>query len=329
MSVQESNGEQLPPAIFLMGPTASGKTDLAIELIRHLPLEIISVDSALVYRGMNIGTAKPDESILESAPHRLIDIRDPADSYSAAAFREDALSAMSEIVASGKFPLLVGGTMLYYRALSQGLSELPAADPVIRARLESELLHLGLQTLHRRLAEKDPLAASRIHANDTQRTLRALEVIELTGRPLSDLQQGGDGSVLPYRVLKLVRAPADRAVLHERIAQRFNSMLESGFEEEVHSLLARGDLSPDLPSMRSVGYRQMLQYLLGQYGWQEMVERGIIATRQLAKRQFTWLRAEADAHWLDEEADVLDQSLQLIRSQFPQMDWNHTVTERI
>jgi tRNA dimethylallyltransferase len=316
MSGPETKAESLPPAIFLMGPTASGKTDLAIELIRRLPLEIISVDSALVYRGMNIGTAKPDKTLLESAPHRLIDIRDPADSYSAAAFREDALSAMGEIVAAGKVPLLVGGTMLYFKALSQGLSELPAADPVIRARLESELLHFGLQTLHRRLAEQDPLAASRIHAHDTQRTLRALEVIELTGRPLSDLQQGGDGSVLPYQVLKLVRAPADRAVLHERIARRFRSMLESGFEGEVRALLARGDLSPDLPSMRSVGYRQMLQYLLGQFGWDEMVERGIIATRQLAKRQFTWLRAEQDTHWLNEEGDVVAQALQLILGGF-------------
>ncbi len=308
-----------------MGPTASGKTDLAIELIRHLPLEIISVDSALVYRGMDIGTAKPDEALLESAPHRLIDIRDPADSYSAAAFREDALAAMGEIVAAGKVPLLVGGTMLYFKALSQGLSDLPAADPAIRARLESELLHLGLQTLHRRLAELDPLAASRIHAHDTQRTLRALEVIELTGQPLSDLQQGGDGCVLPYRVLKLVRAPADRAVLHERIARRFRSMLEAGFEGEVRALLARGDLSPDLPSMRSVGYRQMLHYLLGQYGWEEMVERGIIATRQLAKRQFTWLRAEPDTHWLDEEGDVVAQSLQLILGEFPRLAGNHPV----
>ncbi|MET0065136.1 MAG: tRNA (adenosine(37)-N6)-dimethylallyltransferase MiaA [Candidatus Thiodiazotropha sp.] len=329
MSARESSGDHWPAAIFLMGPTASGKTDLAIELVRHLPLEIISVDSALVYRGLDIGTAKPDRAVLESAPHRLIDIRDPGDSYSAAAFREDALSAMQEIVDAGRVPLLVGGTMLYFKALSQGLSELPPADPALRARLESELLHLGLSSLHQRLSERDPQAAARIHSHDTQRTLRALEVIELTGRQLSELQQGGDASALPYRVLKLVRAPADRAVLHQRIARRFQAMLEAGFELEVRGLLARGDLSPDLPSMRSVGYRQMLQYLLGQIGRDEMVERGVIATRQLAKRQFTWLRAEAEAHWLDEEADVVAQSLELIHQHFPELTANHSVSERI
>jgi tRNA dimethylallyltransferase len=328
MTLQESTGGALPPAIFLMGPTASGKTDLAVDLIRHLPLAIISVDSALVYRGMDIGTAKPDASILDRAPHRLIDIRDPADSYSAASFREDALIAMEEIVAAGKIPLLVGGTMLYFKALTQGLSALPPANPVLRARLENELLHFGLETLHRRLAQRDPRAATRIHAHDTQRILRALEVIEETGRPLSELQQGGDGTELPYRVLKLVRAPGDRGVLHERIARRFREMLAAGFEQEVRGLLERGDLSPDLPSMRCVGYRQMLHYLLGQLTWDEMVERGIIATRQLAKRQFTWLRAEPQLHWLDEQGDVLAQSLDLIYRHFPELGGNHPATER-
>ncbi len=304
--------ESRPPAVFLMGPTASGKTDLAVELIKCLPLEIISVDSALVYRQMDIGTAKPDAELLAEAPHRLIDIRDPSQAYSAAEFREDALREMAEITTAGCIPLLVGGTMLYFRALEQGLSDLPKADAAIRARLESELTTLGLPRLHERLTRLDPVAAGRIHANDPQRTLRALEVIEITGRPLSELQAEDAGAPLPYRVLKLVRAPQDRGLLHRRIEARFQSMLEAGFEAEVKRLLARGDLSPELPSMRSVGYRQMLNYLLGRYSREEMIERAIIATRQLAKRQFTWLRADPDARWLDESGDVLNQALDLI-----------------
>jgi tRNA dimethylallyltransferase len=297
-----------------MGPTASGKTELAVELVKRLPLEIISVDSALVYRGLNIGSAKPDAALLRLAPHRLIDIRDPAQSYSAAEFREDALREMADITRQGRIPLLVGGTMLYFRALEHGLSDLPRADPAVRARLERELANLGLARLHRRLADLDPLAAERIHSNDPQRTLRALEVIEITGRPLSELQAQDRGESLPYRLLKLVRAPRDRTLLHERIETRFLKMLASGFEEEVKGLLRRGDLSPELPAMRSVGYRQMLNYLLGGCSREEMVERGIIATRQLAKRQFTWLRGDRGCHWLDEAGDVVQQAMALIQA---------------
>jgi tRNA dimethylallyltransferase len=314
--------EQRPPAVFLMGPTAAGKTDLAVELVRRLPLEIISVDSALVYRGMDIGTAKPDAALLREAPHRLIDIKDPTEPYSAAEFREDALREMAEITRHGRVPLLVGGTMLYFRALQQGLSDLPKADPGLRARLESELLVLGLAKLHARLAEKDPLAASRIHINDPQRTLRALEVIEITGRPLSALQAEDAGEPLPYRVVKLVRAPGERAELHRRIAQRFEQMLQMGFEAEVRGLLARGDLSPSLPSMRCVGYRQMLNFLMGETDREEMLERAIIATRQLAKRQYTWLRGDHDCHWLDASGDELQQAIDLIQHQFPEMTFN-------
>ncbi|MES9854519.1 MAG: tRNA (adenosine(37)-N6)-dimethylallyltransferase MiaA [Candidatus Thiodiazotropha sp. L084R] len=309
--------DQLPAAIFIMGPTASGKTELAVDLVHQLPVEIISVDSALVYRGMDIGTAKPDQETLREAPHRLIDILDPSESYSAAAFRQDALQEMAAIHAAGKIPLLVGGTMLYFKALTQGLSDLPSADPVIRKRLETELAKQGLNRLHQKLQRLDPDAALKIHANDTQRILRALEVIEITGRKMSELQQAGKGQILPYRVLKLVRAPKERALLHTRIAQRFEKMLAEGFEQEVRKLLSLGNLSPVMPSMRSVGYRQMLQYILGESSWDEMVEKGIIATRQLAKRQFTWLRAEQDCHWLDEGGDVLDQALGLISEQFP------------
>ena len=310
---------QLPPAVFLMGPTASGKTDLAVELVRRLPLEIISVDSALIYRGMDVGTAKPDQALLREAPHRLIDIRDPAESYSAAEFREDALREMAEITRTGRVPLLVGGTMLYFKALERGLAELPKADPALRARLEAELALLGLAKLHARLAELDPLAARRIHANDPQRTLRALEVIEITGRPLTDLQAEDAGEPLPYRVVKLVRAPGDRAELHRRIAVRFEQMLAMGFEAEVRGLLARGDLSPSLPSMRCVGYRQMLSFLMGMTERKEMIERAIIATRQLAKRQYTWLRADRECHWLDASGDELQQAIGLILHAFPEM----------
>jgi tRNA dimethylallyltransferase len=313
--------QDLPPALFLMGPTASGKTDLAVKLVEHLPLEIISVDSALVYRGMNIGSAKPGPDILLKAPHHLIDIRDPEDAYSVAEFREDALSAMREITSAGRVPLLVGGTMLYFRALQQGLSDLPKADPGLRARLETELQNLGLPRLHERLQALDPKAAQRIHPNDPQRTLRALEVIELTGRPITELQESSPGEVLPYRLLKLVLAPKDRTVLHNRIEQRFLRMLEQGFEAEVRALLQKRNLTPDLPSMRSVGYRQMLRYLLGELGWEEMVEKGIIATRQLAKRQFTWLRADHDCYWLDDErGDLLRQTQRLLRLHLPQIE---------
>jgi tRNA dimethylallyltransferase len=303
----------LPPAIFLMGPTASGKTELAVELVQRLPLEIISVDSALVYRGMDIGTAKPDAELLKRAPHRLIDIVDPVEAYSAAAFRQDALQAMAEITEAGNIPLLVGGSMLYFRALEHGLAELPAADPVLRARLDAEMRVLGIQKLHQRLQQLDAASAAKIHPNDPQRVLRALEVISITGRPLSELQAERQAEPLPFRLLKLVRAPRERAQLHQRIALRFQRMLEAGFEQEVAGLIGCGDLSPELPSMRSVGYRQMIKYLQGEYSREEMIERGIIATRQLAKRQFTWLRADKELIWLDEEVpDLLGQARELI-----------------
>ncbi|MES9937845.1 MAG: tRNA (adenosine(37)-N6)-dimethylallyltransferase MiaA [Sedimenticola sp.] len=313
--MDRNSEHDLPLAIFLMGPTASGKTDLAIALTEHLPCDIISVDSALVYRGMDIGTAKPSAEELARAPHRLIDICDPSESYSAAQFREDALREMAEITAAGRIPLLVGGTMLYFRALQYGLSELPAANATVRARLEQDAALHGWQAMHERLAAVDPAAASRIHPNDPQRIQRALEVYELTGKSLTELQDRDGEQKLPYRLVKLVRAPREREVLHQRIADRFHKMLAQGFEAEVRGLLQQGNLVPDMPSMRSVGYRQMLKYLLGEWDRETMIEKGIIATRQLAKRQFTWLRADTEAHWLDEEAgDVLGQALKIIRS---------------
>lgn len=282
----------LPPAIFLMGPTASGKTALAVELVKHFPLEIISVDSALVYRGMNVGTAKPDADLLRIAPHRLIDIRDPAEGYSAAGFREDALAAMADITAQGRIPLLAGGTFLYFRALECGLSGMPAADAAVRARLEAEAQQFGWSALHVRLATIDPQAASRIHANDPQRIQRALEVYELSGRPISDFHEQQEEVALPYRVLKLGLVPQDREVLHARIRQRFEQMLADGLVEEVRALVSRGDLNAELPAMRAVGYRQVWAFLAGNSGYDEMVEQAIVATRQYAKRQMTWLRSE-------------------------------------
>ncbi|MDH0621380.1 tRNA (adenosine(37)-N6)-dimethylallyltransferase MiaA [Pseudomonas chengduensis] len=299
----------LPPAIFLMGPTAAGKTDLALELARVLPCDLISVDSALIYRGMDIGTAKPERAILDAFPHALIDIRDPAESYSAAEFRADALAAMAESTARGRIPLLVGGTMLYYKALLEGLADMPSADPVIRAELEARALAEGWEVLHRELAAVDPESAARIHPNDPQRLTRALEVYRLSGLSMTehrrrqaagnpDTGTSGAGQ-LPYTVAQLAIAPAQRQVLHDRIAQRFRAMVEQGFVQEVEALRSRSDLHAGLPSIRAVGYRQMWEYLDGELSRDEMVERGIIATRQLAKRQFTWLRGWDDVHWLD------------------------------
>ena len=307
-----------PLAVLLMGPTASGKTALALELAARFPCDIISVDSAQVYRGLDIGTAKPGPEVLAATPHRLIDICEPTEAYSAARFRADALREMAESLARGRIPLLVGGTLLYFRALQQGLSSLPEADPELRARLEEEAAVLGWADLHRRLRAVDPEAGARIHPHDAQRIQRALEVFELTGRPLSQLQrESGPESPLPYRLLKLVRAPRERAVLRERIAVRFQAMLEAGFEEEVRTLWARGDLTPDLPAMRSVGYRQILNYLLGGSSFGVMIERGVIATRQLAKRQLTWLRAEPDCHWLFDDEDPHDQAQRLLHHAGP------------
>ncbi|MHA6203033.1 tRNA (adenosine(37)-N6)-dimethylallyltransferase MiaA [Dyella soli] len=291
--------DQRPLAVFLMGPTASGKTALACTLSEHFPVELISVDSALVYRGMDIGTAKPDAATLARYPHRLIDIRDPAEPYSAADFRSDAIAAMQPITARGRVPLLVGGTGLYFRALQQGLSQLPEASAAIREGLGAEAATLGWPAMHERLGRLDPAAARRIGPNDAQRIQRALEVIELTGRPLSEQQRGGSGERFPWRVLKLALLPADRVPLHARIAQRFDAMLQAGFLDEVRTLRARGDLHPDLPAMRAVGYRQAWEHLDGQTDAAEFRDRGIFATRQLAKRQITWLRSELDARVLD------------------------------
>ena len=288
-----------PLAIFLMGPTASGKTAVAVELVQRLPLEIISVDSTLVYRGMDIGTAKPDAATLALAPHRLIDIRDPGEAYSAAQFRVDALREMERICASGNTPLLVGGTMLYFRALEQGLSDLPGADPEVRAQLEARAAEIGWTAMHQRLAEVDAQSAARIHPNDPQRIQRALEVYELTGVALSELCRRGSETPPSYRFLKIVLAPPERATLHRRIEARFRAMLEQGFVDEVQRLQRRGDLDCRLPALRAVGYRQAWMYLRGELSADEWVERALVATRQYARRQLTWLRAEADAHWVD------------------------------
>ncbi|OBW94181.1 tRNA dimethylallyltransferase [Gallibacterium genomosp. 3] len=288
-----------PLAIFLMGPTASGKTGLAIQLSKQLPCEIISVDSALIYRGMDIGTAKPTPQELAETPHRLIDIKDPAESYSAADFRLDALQAMQEISDNGKIPLLVGGTMLYYKALLEGLSPLPQANPEIRSQIEEKAQKFGWQALHQELTKVDPQSASRIHPNDPQRINRALEVYYLTGKSLTELTEQ-KGEPLPYQLLQFAIAPQDRSILHQRIELRFQQMLEQGFIQEVEKLYQRKDLHLDLPSIRCVGYRQAWEFLQGKYDYDEMVYRSICATRQLAKRQITWLRGwKSPIIWLD------------------------------
>jgi len=291
--------DQRPLAIFLMGPTASGKTALACELSERFPLDLVSVDSALVYRGMDIGTAKPDAATLARYPHALVDIRNPAQPYSAADFSDDALVAMRSISARGRVPLLVGGTGLYFRALQQGLSALPQADASIRQRLGAEAQQLGWPALHARLAQLDPVAAARIGSNDAQRLQRALEVIEVSGRPLSELQQRSHEARFPWRVLKLALMPRERSVLHERIARRFDIMLADGFLDEVRALRERGDLHADLPAIRAVGYRQAWQYLEGRIDAASFRDQAIFATRQLAKRQITWLRSDLGARFFD------------------------------
>lgn len=285
-----------------MGPTASGKTALAVNLVEQFPLEIISVDSALVYRDMNIGTAKPDAATLARAPHHLLDIRDPTETYSAAAFCDDAHRLMAEITARGKVPLLVGGTMLYFRALLQGLDDLPRADPACRAEIEQDARLRGWPSLHADLAALDAVTAARLAPNDSQRIGRALEIIRLTGRPMS-AQLVQARRTLPYRVLQLTLLPSSRAVLHQRIAERFEVMLAEGLLEEVRALRARYALSPDLPSMRAVGYRQAWAHLAGETDAASFREQGIAATRQLAKRQLTWLRSWPDVVTLDSLAD--------------------------
>ncbi len=296
--MNELTSPSRPKAIFIMGPTASGKTALAMSLAQTLPIEIISVDSALIYRGMDIGTAKPTAQELETAPHHLLDLLDPLESYSAADFRRDALEKMAEITARGNIPVLVGGTMLYFKALLEGLSPLPPADPTIRKQIEDRAKIEGWETLHQELCHSDPQAGARIHPNDPQRLTRALEVFLISGKTLTELTKIS-GETLPYEVSQFAIAPVERDVLHQRIEQRFQQMLDDGFEQEARRLYQRGDLHADLPSMRCVGYRQMWSWFDGEIDYNEMVFRGICATRQLAKRQMTWLRGWQDIVWLD------------------------------
>jgi len=304
-----------------MGPTASGKTALAVQLVQHFPLEIISVDSALVYRGMDIGTAKPDAATRRVAPHHLIDIRDPAESYSAAEFRSDALREMAEITARGRVPLLVGGTFLYFRALQHGLSSLPAANAEVRARLEAEQREQGLAGLYRRLQRVDPVTAARLQPTDPQRIQRALEVHDITGMPMSTLLERRGGAPLPYRLLKLALVPRDRAGLHRRIEARLDMMLAAGFEVEVRQLMARAGLGPELPALRAVGYRQMWAGLASGETAESTRERILAATRQYARRQLTWLRGEEDVASCPAEDPVTPELVMSRVAEWTQVVW--------
>ncbi|MEL0613355.1 tRNA (adenosine(37)-N6)-dimethylallyltransferase MiaA [Marinomonas arenicola] len=304
-----------PSVVCLMGPTASGKTGLAVELAQNHGYEIISVDSALVYKGMDIGTAKPDASTLAKAPHRLIDIIDPLESYSAADFVEDAVTQSQEIIAAGKTPLLVGGTMMYFNALQKGLAPLPSADDKIRADLEQEAMEKGWPALHEELARVDPESALRIHPNDPQRLQRALEVYRVSGRSMTQWWSEQTPVSLPFDMVNLAVMPKERSVLHARIEQRFYDMMDQGFLQEVESLYGRGDLSIDLPSMRCVGYRQLWHYLNGDDLLEDAIFKGVVATRQLAKRQLTWLRGWEDLMIFDSLAkDLIPQALNYIES---------------
>lgn len=291
--------QQLPPAVWIMGPTASGKTDLALDLARRFPCELISVDSALIYRGMDIGTAKPDAQCLQEFPHQLIDILDPQESYSAAQFRSDALALMYNAVKAGRLPVLVGGTMLYFKALLDGLASMPESDAQVRAVLEQQMQQQGLAALHERLQQVDPESAARIHVNDSQRILRALEVWQVSGQSMSAHRRQQQAQPLPFAVQAFALAPAQRSTLHERIALRFELMLQQGFIDEVERLRQLPGMHAQLPSMRAVGYRQVWEYLDGDCDARQMQERAVAATRQLAKRQFTWLRSWQDLTWLD------------------------------
>lgn len=295
-----------PGVVFLMGPTASGKTGLAVDLVAKLNAEIVSVDSAMVYRGLDIGAAKPDAATLAVAPHRLIDIRDPADAYSAAEFCRDARAEIGAIHASGRLPLLVGGTSLYFSALEHGLSPLPSADVDVRAAIENQAQTGGWAALHARLAGIDAQAAARIHPNDAQRIQRALEIHALTGRSPSALYADREKSRLPWPVLKLAVAPPERSVLHARIETRFREMMKSGLYSEVEKLYGRPDLNETLPAVRAVGYRQLWQVLAGRWSLEYGVERAIVASRQLAKRQLTWLRRDGEIHWLSSDRTNLE-----------------------
>lgn len=297
-----------------MGPTASGKTDLAVALHERLPVDLVSVDSAMVYRGMDIGTAKPAPELLARVPHRLIDICDPAESYSAGRFRADARRAIAEIHAAGRVPLLVGGTGLYFRSLEQGISRLPASDATVREAVENEAERVGWKQMHAELAKIDPVSAQKIHPNDPQRIGRALEVYRLSGRPLSALTARGREGGLGFPLVKLIVAPAERRHLHDAIARRFQRMLEDELVAEVRGLYQRGDLHAGLPAMRLVGYRQVWQYLAGEMEYKDMINKAITATRQLAKRQLTWLRAEREAYWFEAGSpQIADNVLNFLR----------------
>lgn len=297
-----------------MGPTASGKTALSVKLAQQFNAEIISVDSALVYKGMDIGTAKPTLEERAGIAHHLIDILDPAESFSTGAFRSRALELMSDITARGKVPLLVGGTMLYFNSLYYGLAKLPTADSELRKQLDVEAKLIGKAAMHAKLQVIDPVAAARIHPNDPQRVQRALEVFALSGKSMTQLHEEATTEEIPYQKIKLIIAPRDRGVLHEKIAQRFKLMLQQGFVEEVEALYRRGDLTVQMPSIRAVGYRQVWSYLDGEINVEEMQELGIIATRQLAKRQFTWLRRETDAFtFYTEEGHVFERVLEAVQ----------------
>ncbi len=295
------------PAIFLMGPTATGKTDIAVELFNRLPIELISVDSAMVYRGMDIGTAKPSKVLLKKVPHRLIDVCEPDETYSAARFRRDALQAIDEIHADQRVPLLVGGSGLYFRSLESGISDLPDADEEVRQQLESEANELGWEAMHRRLAGIDPVAADRIHPNDPQRIQRALEIYEISGRNMTDHFKDETSRPLPFEVIKIILNPEDRIMLYERIKTRFLKMLDQGFVEEVRTFYGNDRFCGTLSAMRVVGYRQIWDYLDGKMDYDQMVEKGIVATRQLAKRQMTWLRKEENAIFFNcGESELVD-----------------------
>jgi len=312
------SSQDQPAAILLMGPTASGKTGVALELARHFPVEIVSVDSAQVYRHMDIGTAKPDLPTRLKLPHHLIDIIDPAESYSAAQFCADAQQAMHEIVERERVPLLTGGTMLYFKALQEGFSDLPAADADIRKVIDAMALETGWPAMHRELERIDPATAERLDPNDAQRIQRAMEIFYVTGKPMSDLIAAGRSAGLPYRVLPIALIPGERAALHRRIAARFEEMLELGLINEVRALREDYDLKPSLPSMRCVGYRQVWQYLDGEYGLGTLRDKAVAATRQLAKRQLTWLRAMQEVktfECLDEE--LAEKIIEWLKNELP------------
>lgn len=307
----------LPPAIFIMGPTASGKTALACALYDELDCELISVDSALVYKDMNIGTAKPTAEELAQYPHHLIDIRDPSEPYSAADFREDVLRVMADVTARGKIPVLVGGTMLYFKFLLEGAADLPEANETVRKQIEDEAAEKGWPAIHEQLAQVDPESAARLNPNDPQRVQRALEVYRVTGKALTEHWAQQQQQSIPYDVVQFAICPKERKTLHERIELRFEQMLKEGFVDEVRALYQRGDLHEDLPAIRAVGYRQVWEYLDGKLSYDEMVFKGVVATRQLAKRQVTWLRSWKNLHWLEsEDPKLIETALSILKPEF-------------